>query len=1013
MNCSTRPDRCRGFTLPELALALGIASVSLGGMWTLSQSIGQTTNVRLIARQTLAVASAARDYVATHRTAVMALVPALTNVTEITTATLVTASLLPSDFVNRNAYGQTYKVYVRREDAGAAGADTSDNLVTLVLTTGGTTIPDKMASSLVGSMGAAGGFLFADSNPTAPTAATTARGAMGGWSVNLSAAGWSTIGATATAGHIAVLANILPHSTDGGTLGGGGGGGGGGAGSIDELSDATTDYPNYNLFMGQGAGASITSGTYNEAFGVDALGSTTTGAENTAIGEDALFSNADGYGNVAVGNSALQSNTSGVGNTAVGYEALYTNDTHTSNVAIGTRALRKIDTSYNVAVGSNALSTATYGGDNVVVGEGAGEFLADGLNDTVIIGTYAAGIATNTCNSCDYLTIVGGLAMERMDTPGYSTAIGYKALYEDTDYRNTAVGWEALLSNTTGSANTGVGQLVLADNTTGSDNTAVGVSAGGTNNNNTAVGFQALVFTHDIGLNTAIGANAARVVNTGGDVVAIGESALLKSTVADETVVIGVNAADDGGSFTGATIIGDSAMRYGSGSYSTAIGKNTLYQASGDFNLAIGPSAGQNITTGSENVGIGREALYHTTVSPNTGSRNVAVGRQALAKTSTGDYNVAVGYQAKAENDTGHDNVAVGYQSLLNSTESFNTAVGSMSGSQLGLGIDNTLVGYNAGLGLKEGNRNTLVGAETMKTDVLLSSDNTGIGALALGNSSVSYATAVGYKALYAVTGNNYSIAFGYEAAAALTSGNENIAIGHEALYKSGTTNTASNNIAIGYQALRAVTSGGNNVAIGYQAGSAGVAVTTGTNNTFIGYQAQANANNYTNGTALGNGAVLTASNSIVLGNTSIAGIYAQVNTITGISDARRKRDIADLPFDARTFLRALHPQQYRYNNGDETLRFGFIAQELEAALPEPLRGLVSKQNGLALVLRDSDPDHTYRANYGELIAPLVKAIQDVDTSDAAKDALIREQDTRITRIEARIRALEDARSRK
>ena len=52
-----------------------------------------------------------------------------------------------------------------------------------------------------------------------------------------------------------------------------------------------------------------------------------------------------------------------------------------------------------------------------------------------------------------------------------------------------------------------------------------------------------------------------------------------------------------------------------------------------------------------------------------------------------------------------------------------------------------------------------------------------------------------------------------------------------------------------------------------------------GSSNTFIGSDADANAGVYTNGTALGNGAVLTASNSIVLGNRSISRIFANVTT--------------------------------------------------------------------------------------------------------------------------------------
>ena len=78
------------------------------------------------------------------------------------------------------------------------------------------------------------------------------------------------------------------------------------------------------------------------------------------------------------------------------------------------------------------------------------------------------------------------------------------------------------------------------------------------------------------------------------------------------------------------------------------------------------------------------------------------------------------------------------------------------------------------------------------------------------------------------------------------------------------------------------------------------------------------------NSTVIGYNAVSKGSNTIVFGNTSISALYAQVTTITGISDRRKKKDIesSDLGLD---FIEKLRPVSYRYNNGDETLRYGFI----------------------------------------------------------------------------------------
>jgi hypothetical protein len=57
----------------------------------------------------------------------------------------------------------------------------------------------------------------------------------------------------------------------------------------------------------------------------------------------------------------------------------------------------------------------------------------------------------------------------------------------------------------------------------------------------------------------------------------------------------------------------------------------------------------------------------------------------------------------------------------------------------------------------------------------------------------------------------------------------------------------------------------------------------------------------------------------------------------------------------------------------------GFIAQDIEEALPAALHDTIEKselQHGLALIERQNDQDRTYRVSYGELTAPMVKAIQ-------------------------------------
>jgi hypothetical protein len=191
------------------------------------------------------------------------------------------------------------------------------------------------------------------------------------------------------------------------------------------------------------------------------------------------------------------------------------------------------------------------------------------------------------------------------------------------------------------------------------------------------------------------------------------------------------------------------------------------------------------------------------------------------------------------------------------------------------------------------------------------------------------------------------------------------------------TNNSGGYNTTAGAFALYSNTTGSYNAAFGTATLESNI---TGTFNTAIGYAADALAGDITNGTAIGAFAELTASNSIVLGNNTISKIYANVTAITAISDRRRKKDIRALDSDlGLDFIGKLQPISYRFNNGDETERYGFIAQDLEQALPPSLHETIERlepEHGLALIERQNDKDRTYRVSYDELFAPLVKAIQ-------------------------------------
>src|SRR6266550_1281032 len=252
-------------------------------------------------------------------------------------------------------------------------------------------------------------------------------------------------------------------------------------------------------------------------------------------------------GNTADGSGVLLSLTSGVWNSGFGFEALNHNTAGKDNTATGLRALFS-DTggSYNSATGVYALYSNINGWYNNAVGAYA---LANNIS-----GNY------NTAN---------GYAALYRNTADYNTANGYAALYHNTiGILNTATGSQALQSNTTGGENTATGSRALSSNTTGVQNTATGAQAlffNTTGADNTANGFRALFNNTDGTGNTAYGYQA-----------------LLSNT---------------GSSITGA--------------FNTAIGLNALLNnVTGTGNIALGGAAGDQITTGDENIDIGNNGQF-------------------------------------------------------------------------------------------------------------------------------------------------------------------------------------------------------------------------------------------------------------------------------------------------------------------------------------------------------------------------------------------------------------------
>jgi hypothetical protein len=278
---------------------------------------------------------------------------------------------------------------------------------------------------------------------------------------------------------------------------------------------------------------------------------------------------------------------------------------------------------------------------------------------------------------------------------------------------NTAVGFLALNTNTTGNNNTAVGNSALRLNTSGASNTAVGFSA--LNDNltgvaNTAVGNTALN-RNTASNNTAVGSGALNLNTTGTSNTAIGSSALKSNDSGNNNTATGRDALEDNTTGASNTATGSDAMnRNVSGSSNTAFGYSSLRDnLTSNFNTAVGARA-LELNTAAQNTAVGYTALSANT----SGILNVAVGSTALSSNATGGSNTAIGVSALSQNIDGENNVAVGNSALgLAASSSNNTAIGHGS---MPFGISG---GYNIGIGrsafrdLSSGSGNTMIGAMT------------------------------------------------------------------------------------------------------------------------------------------------------------------------------------------------------------------------------------------------------------------------------------------------------------
>ncbi len=465
-------------------------------------------------------------------------------------------------------------------------------------------------------------------------------------------------------------------------------------------------------------------------------------------------------------------------------------------------------------VGAGQNNTGT---ENAFVGSGAGQSNTTGQSNAFF---GAAAGQTNTTGN--FNAFFGGGTGLANAGGGENSFFGYTAgRFNTSGSLNSFFGKTAGFSNTTGSANSFFGYDAGRLNTGGTNNTFVGVIAGDANtvgSFNTVIGAQADVASNNLNHATAIGAEA--VVTTSNTVV-LGRTA--------DTVRIPGNL-NVAGSFTGNFTVPASNIT------------GVLAAANGGTGLNLPGTSGNFLR--SDGTNWTSSVLQASDIA--SGSTNYIQNIPGIGQ-QTASFNITGGGTANIFNATTQFNI--GGSRVLSAPDAFNTFVGLNAGTA-NTGNRNSFFGFESGLSNTTGQQNSFFGSAAGRS-------NTDGGANSFFGEGAGQNNATGFQ-------NSF---FGKEAGVDNNAGIQNSFFGTSA----GPRNTAgSGNSFTGFEAGLFNTTGGNNSFFGRFAGATNA---TGANNTMIGSDADVGAGNLSNATAIGAGAIVSLSNSMVLGNNVNVGI--------------------------------------------------------------------------------------------------------------------------------------------
>jgi hypothetical protein len=389
----------------------------------------------------------------------------------------------------------------------------------------------------------------------------------------------------------------------------------------------------------------------------------------------------------------------------------------------------------------------------------------------------------------------------------------------------------------------------------------------------------------------------------------------------------GLSAKPDGynlfvGVNSGNQTMGSTATSTDHASYNTSLGDNSLCSnTTGYYNSNVGASGLRSNTTGSCNSNVGTSGLYSNT----TGNNNSNVGVSGLLYNTTGGYNNNMGVNGLRYNTTGYYNNNMGTYGLYsNTTGSYNSNVGASGLYSNTTGNNNSNMGMSGLYSNTTGSYNSNVGASGLYSNTTgiynsnmgtygLFYNTTGSYNNNMGTYGLCYNTTGGYNNNVGVNGLHYNTTGSYNSNVGLSglyyisNSSQNSSFGAESFNTfnentSGNKNFDNTDITVSTDKIKITAhsfgSVGLYVLLKYTQGTSAITglsngvvyrfliahedtiqcmtditdAGSGTGHTFTPQY------EYSNSTALGYDAEPTASNQVVLGNTSVTTVKTSGN---------------------------------------------------------------------------------------------------------------------------------------